>query len=509
MKLSRSMIKLLLILIFATLHFAVLGQAQTNIDNLRQLALNDATNVEAWVNLGNAYLEAGNYDLAAESFYEATSIDYLSGEAHFGLGLAEFERGDYPSALFEFSEFARLYPDRFEAHYNQAVTLAKLLQSDEAIAAFQKAITEAAPETPDARLVEAYLGLAGQFKAVDRYAEAAQAYSNALDLDAQNREIILQRADALYRAGQGREALADLSALETMGSDYRVSSLIADIYIQQDQTDYALRSLERALARLSGDDSRARANLLVRLGNLQRDLEREAEASASFQQAVSVDPNVWQAHYNLALIALEAEQLPTAISYFEQARALNPDVTQIYILLASSYEQTGQFQQAVTAAQEALQRLDEEAAERTELLALQGRASFSLGDYATATALFEEVLEVDPSDANTFLWAGFAALSTESYEDAVSFLERAVQLDNESVEAKANLGVAYFKTERFQDAAFVYQLILEENENDAEALYNLGLSMYAQEQYNEARDIWGQSSALGYSPAEQALQQYF
>ena len=503
----KSIFLILILFLFSTSAYT---QSNDVLEALKQNAFNNPADIEAWLDLGNAYLDGSNFDLAADSFQEAVALDYRSGEAHFGLGLAEYGRGDFPAALFEFSEVTRLFPDRFDGHFNRAVTLAKLLQFDEAVAAFNAAIQEAEPEATEEKVIEAQMGLAGQLKRLEDYGAAAAAYAAALELSPDNSDIIFLRADALYRSGQGLDALADLRELEGISNDYKVSTLIADIYLQQEQTDYALRSLERALSRIGTSDPRAQASILVKLGVLQRDLGQEAESAASFQQAVAADRNLWQAHYYLGLSYLESEQRPGALAEFEQARNLNPENKEIYLALASTYEQLGQFPQAIEAAQTYLSRLDEgQEAEAAPLEALIGRASYRLGDYMGALEHFDTALSFNPGDASSQLWAGLAALQNQNYAEAVSFLEQAVQLDNESVEAKANLGVAYFQEERFSDAAFVYQLMLDENEDDAEAMFNLGLSFYAQSAFEEAREIWEKAASLGYSAAIDALAQYF
>lgn len=497
-------------LVLVSSSLVAFAQTQDVLDALKQNAFNNPQDLEAWLDLGNAYVEGSNFDLAADSFQEAVALDYKSGEAHFGLGLAEYGRGDFPSALFEFSEVTRLFPDRFDGHFNRAVTLAKLLQFEEAIIAFESAIAEADPEAGEEKVLEAYLGLAGQYKRIENYTAAAESYASALELSAANQEIIFLRADALYRAGEGLEALADLSELEANSTDYKVSTLIADIYVQQEQSEYALRSLERALRRIGNSDQKAQASILVKLGVLQRELGQDAEAASSFQRAVSTDRNLWQAHYHLGLSYLESEQRPSAVSEFEQARGLNPDSSEVQLALASTYEQLGQFPQAIQAAQAVLNALDEEdELQAAPLHALIGRASYRLGDYSGALASFDKTLEADPRDASTQLWAGLAALQSENYGEAVSFLEAAVQLDDESVESKANLAAAYYREERYQDAAFVYQLMLDENPRDAEALYNLGLSMYAQGSYDESKELWQEAADLGYGAAQQALTEYF
>lgn len=483
--------------------------AQTDVSALRQVVTSNPADVVAWINLGNAYLQAGDDASAREAFYEAVALDYRSGDAHFGLGLAEYGRGDYPAALFEFSEVARLYPERFDGHFNRAVTLAKLRQFDEAAAAFQEAINQAEPEASSEQQVEAYLGLAGQLKREENFAAAADAYAAALELQPEDTELAYQKADSLYRAGQGLEALPELTELEARSSDHRISTLIADIYVAQEQPDYALRSLERAQRKAQGAaDANAQASILVKLGLLQKMLDNEAEAMNAFQQAVYIDPSSWQAQYNLGVSYLESGQASVALSPLEQARALSADSAEVYMALTLAYEQAGQYASVMPAAEAALERL-EDPMQIAEVQFAVGRVLYQQGNFEDALAIFEEVIAADRDNALAQQMAGLAEYQLENFMTSVQYLESAVQLDPEAVEARSNLGAAYYQAERFKDAELVYELILEDSPSDAETMYHLGLALMAQEQRAEAKEFFTQASGLGYGPAQDALSQYF
>src|SRR5699024_768731 len=129
-----------------------------------------------------------DFDSAKDSFLEAIALDYRAGDAHFGLALAEFERGDYPAALFEFSEVSRLYPERFDAHFNRGVALAKLRRYDEAAEAFREALAHTEEASPSQQ-TEAQMGLAAQLKRAEDYAGAAEAYAAALELRPGDEEL--------------------------------------------------------------------------------------------------------------------------------------------------------------------------------------------------------------------------------------------------------------------------------------------------------------------------------
>src|SRR5690554_1247119 len=156
---------------------------QSTLAQLRAEVQADPGSVAAWVALGNAQYEAGEYDQARESFLEAIALDYLSGDAHYGLGITQFSRGDYQAALFEFNEVARLYPERFDGQFNRAVTLARLRRPAEAADAFRAALQQAEPEASAADRVRAHLGLAGQLELTEERGAAAEAYGAALELE--------------------------------------------------------------------------------------------------------------------------------------------------------------------------------------------------------------------------------------------------------------------------------------------------------------------------------------
>ena len=488
------------------------SNGRTSLSALIREARSNPEDVEAWLALGQRYLDDGVLERAKESFLEAVTLDYLSAEAHFGLGLTEYARGDFAAALFEFGEVSRLFPTRFDGHYNRAVTLAKLRRTEEAVGAFQEAIAQAEPEASAEARVDAYLGLAEQLKTLERFGEAAEAYAAASDItqdDQQRDELTYRRADALYRAGQGLDALPSLGGLE---GDYRVDTLIADIYAQAGQNDYALRSLKRAIRNAaSAGNTDAQARLLTKLGTLQRELGREADAADTFERAVEVDGDSSEALYNLGRSLLESGQPEAALAPLQRALGAENDAETegaIYLARASAFEQLSQPDEALRAAEAAAQRLGD-AETRSDAIFIIGRSLYRLGDYRGALIALEDVVAAQPGNAAAQLWAGLAHYQAGQYRSAAQFYERAVQLDPESLEARINLGAAYLAAERYEDAELVYELLIQRTGGDADTYYNLGWSLLSQGRGNEARQAWQRSSELGYTPARTALRQYF
>lgn len=492
----------------ATLTFGT-AAAQSNVAQLRAEVQANPGSVVAWVALGNALYQSGQFDEAKEAFLEAIALDYRSGDAHYGLGLAEFARGDYQAALFEFTEVTRLHPDRFDGHFNRGVTLARLRRSQDAAAAFREALAQAEPEATREDRVSALVALAGQLELAGDHAGAAEAYADALELEPENADFVLRRGQALHNAGQGLVALPELIELEARSGDYRVSALIADVYVAQGQIDYAIWSLERALekARAAGDRS-AEASTLIKLGTLQRSLGREADAAESYRLAAEADPASWEAQYNLGVTYLESGQprqaLDALVRAEQQGGAGRPEVA---LALATAHDQLAQPQEALGYAQRAVGGLDDPAQVVTARF-IAGRAHYRLGDYRAAADEFRAVLQARPADPSAHMWAGLAAYQQGDYAAAVTSFERAVQLNPNSVEARANLGAAYLAAQRYQEAENVYSLLVEQNARDVEALYNLGWALYSQNRRSGAQDAWVSSCELGYQPACTAITNY-
>jgi tetratricopeptide (TPR) repeat protein len=492
----------LALMMAATLVAAMMATAGAqSIDDLRRTVAQSPADAEAWTLLGDALLAGDDLAGAKEAYLEAIAVDYLTGDAHFGLGLVEFGRGDFAAALFSFTEVTRLYTDRFDGHFNRAVTLARLRRPAESAASFRRALAEAEPEaTPDDRL-NAWTGLGTQLVLAGEPGSAADAFAEALKLDPEDTDLAYRRGSALLSAGRGLEALAELTDIEARTSDYRFSSLIAEVYLEQGQVDRALRALERAerKAQTAGDRAGQAASLMA-LGEVQRGLGRDADATASYLRASEADPDSWEARYALGVAYLAAGQPRSAVAPLLEAVALVPDNGDVRLALASAYDQMGQAGDALATAREALARANGAEAQ-SQARFIIGRALYLQGDYAGAGNEFAMVVQQRPGSASAQLWAGLAQYQQGDHAGAALFYERSVQLDPNSVEARVNLGAAYLASQRYRDAESVYRFLVQQNARDAESLYHLGWSLYAQQRDEDARTSWTQSCQLGYQAA--------
>jgi len=93
-----------------------------------------------YVNLGAAYMDAGNYRKAIENYEKALEMDPGSGAAHFNLGNAYLKLGGYEKALSELKRAIAIDPKLAGAYLNAGVALLNKKEPDEALVYFKKAL---------------------------------------------------------------------------------------------------------------------------------------------------------------------------------------------------------------------------------------------------------------------------------------------------------------------------------------------------------------------------------
>ena len=463
---------------------------------------NEPGDLPTMVALGRAYLDAGRYDDAVRVFEDVLALDYQNFQAHFGLGLALYRKGDLRGAIFEFDQVTRLFPDRFEGWYNLAVAYADNGQWEEAATAFRRAIEIGEEQNlgPDV-MRPAYLGLATALRKLGRPDEAAETLIAAMPKVGEDEEILYLIAENLSLAGRPKDAIPYLyRVLNRDRANVAAVSLLADIFAGQGLVDRALRELDRSIA--ATQDPAVRANLLLKKALLLKSLDPD-KAAQLLEEASRLNPNLWQAHYDLGASWLRAGDADRALRAFQKAYSVNPSEPKILVGLAAAYFAKGDYKQAFRYADLAVKSA--EGGVKAEALLIAGKSAYRLGRFNEARALLLQAVDLAPDRADAWLWLGLTAYALQDFETAVAALERAVELDPSPV-AKLNLGAAYLAVKRFSDAEQILtQVVLEDPEN-AEAWYNLGWALKALARDSEAQRAWKKALELGYEPARSLVE---
>ena len=172
------------------------------------------------------------------------------------------------------------------------------------------------------------------------------------------------------------------------------------------------------------------------------------EALQIFQQALSLDPNNFDALLGIGTLNAQLGRFKEALPLIMRAGVVQPNNFAIYCSLGE---------------------------------ALQG-----LKRYAEALARYDEALAVDPENANVYNNRGIVLKELTRYEDALGSCDRAIALGPDFAEGYCNRGNALGNLRRYEDAVASYDRAIALNIDYAEAYYKRGLALQQLKRYGDA-----------------------
>ena len=163
--------------------------------------------------------------------------------------------------------------------------------------------------------------------------------------------------------------------------------------------------------------------------------QREPEAKQEFEAALAIDPNNFDALYNLASLEAGSQNFPRATALVTQALQQRDDAD-AHQLLAAIYASTGKIADALREFQ-AFQRLrPNEAAPHLALAKIYQ----AMGEMPRAIREQQAALAIDPGNPGDWNDLGVLHVHAGDKVSARKDFEQALKLDPQNQAAKANLG---------------------------------------------------------------------
>jgi tetratricopeptide (TPR) repeat protein len=295
------------------LRLALLALAVGVIANLGLAAPRIDTAGEAWRLRAIADYERGDLAAAIEAQTRAVERRPQLAELHYDLGVYRAAAGDPTGAIDAYRRALELDPDYAEAMVN----LGRLLARQDSVATAVRLLVTAAAIAPG--LPAAQIAIAGAFLHNGRVDSALAHYDRAIQLDPALPESWQGRGAALIEGGRPAEAIEALRhALDLGGEDAATLATLGRALKNTDRLPEALVTLRRAL------ELERNPRTLVTLGQVYRDLDRLAEARDAYREALRLDPNLVQAHINIADVYVRQGLYDMARAALEVALRLEP-----------------------------------------------------------------------------------------------------------------------------------------------------------------------------------------
>lgn len=356
------------------------------------------------------------------------------------LAAESLERGDIGRQVRALEDLTVMRPRSWRAHYILGKLRAEAGHVNEAIVAFEHA--HAVRPLPDAeivRLAELYANAgasAPAFAHLRRIAPTSDAYSTAQELAA---IIALQRGDietgraaferavaagaagwelhasygaALHSRGDSADAIPHYQAALAANGPAIVRLNLARATYELGDGEPAARELDALLATEKSGEIAGQARRLrfgIRHADLERALEtagkgavegdatRFADARSAFEAALGTEPDLWEAHFGLGLLARHLGDAEAAVASFARVLDLWPEHPDALHELGVALLMANDVEQAVGALERAAALRPAEAA----YLADAGFAQMRAGDLAAARERLEYARTLDADDPIT------------------------------------------------------------------------------------------------------------
>jgi serine/threonine protein kinase/tetratricopeptide (TPR) repeat protein len=156
---------------------------------------------EAYRRLGDAYMKSGDSAQAVQAFEKAVRVDPYYWFNQNALGNAYFQLGDYGKALTAFQQVTQLEPENAVGYEGVGDVLLQQGKYQECIPAYQKALQIQPYWSTYSNLGTAYFFL-------KEYAQAADAYGKAVQLNSNDQTTTENLGDAYRWSGQKDKAAA-------------------------------------------------------------------------------------------------------------------------------------------------------------------------------------------------------------------------------------------------------------------------------------------------------------
>jgi tetratricopeptide (TPR) repeat protein len=260
-------------------------------------------------------------------------------------------------------------------------------------------------------------------------------------------------AQSAYERGDIASAIAYLRQARQVSPDAPdIPYFQGEIYRQQGDNTLALEAYKAALAI---NPSFAPAQLGA--ARVQLALNPKADVADELRQAIENDPNLKEAHLELANYLLTHDQAGPALEVLNQAGELLVDSPLLYLRRAEAELALGKGSEAYDDALKANQ-MDQTLLESYRLLA---QAAARTQHFDQALEAIQVYLTYEKQDPDAWLIQGMALYGQDKYNPALESLNKALELDKKLSEAQLYHGLTLMELGRGQEAVNEIYLALQ------------------------------------------------
>ena len=291
----------------------------------------------AHYNLGQALGDTGDFEKAIVQYYAALKIDNQNATAHINLANALARKGEYDEAFSHFNMALTIEPDNEFAHANLAKALLLKGKPDEAASHFNTALKI------NPRLDFAYVGLGNIFAGKMKLNKAIEYTLKALEINPRNAVAADNLGKLMLQQGNMAGAVQYFKkTLEIDPDNENAKTNLKQISIFQKKINEQAPGILQAIQSSPNDPL-----LYVQLGRLYQSVRFYTLAIPQYEKALSIKSDMIPALYSLGIIHTLRGEYDHAIEAFKKIIANDPDNADAFYNIACIYSRQNKISDAV------------------------------------------------------------------------------------------------------------------------------------------------------------------
>lgn len=424
------------------------------IEAVRQSVQLDPKVIKPHLLLADLYQQSGHAGEAEEQWKQALAIDPRSETALEGLSSALLDRKEYISVI-------------------------GLLQH--------------APRTEPLALA-----LSKAFGVLNYFDAAAEVLNEAIQLKPKSAALANAQSVVLVKQHKYDEAIKLLqAAVHDHPSDQQLEIQLLRVLALTDHISQA-RPIAPKLLALHPHD----AEVLYLNGFVEHALGNDTQAKAHLEEAVERDPDFFSYRYKLGMVLVALHEYPEAKEQLEKAVALGDTEPYVHYQLALALRGLGEKDQALqeVSQYQKLKQAEDDGAEAA-LKVKQADGELSEGKVQEAIALYRDVCQTLPENANDKYKLAIALHRAGDIEGERAQLEAAIKLDPQIAGAQKQLGFLLSRAGDAEGAVEHFKLAVQAAPAWTEAWISLSAELAVLRNFDDARKA--AAMALRLDPANE------